>query len=187
MMKRIAFIFVLFLSASLFAKKSGVLLCPSGTVLYTDKGDGSVEAVLKVEEGTFVEVESSEPKFFTLVTQNNHTYYDIPFYKVIFDNKEYFVVNLQLAFGEKLSHVTENTTIFNKPRISAFSKYLIYENTLVVAGKTLKHAGHKFTEIQFFDVNSGFCIRTAYILSGKLKDYSEDREPDHKIDFATEK
>ncbi len=192
-MKKATFAFLLFLSACAFAQTSGVLFCPGGNQLYTEKDDGCVECERQVEAVAFVEVESTEPEFFTLVTRYKRTYYDIPFYKVTFDNKKYFVRKEFLAFGENLCSVAQTTTLFQKPRISAFSGELILEDWPVVAGKTVEHARHSFTEIQYFALNSGNRVKTAYVLSDKLKEYSEayktEKSTDIKedFDFALEK
>ena len=182
MKKLFAYILILTLAASSFAKTKGFMLRPNGP-LREDKGNGGVEWATTVPEGTALEIESGEPVRLTLITEKER-FDDIEFYKVIYEKKTYYARASEIALGSvSLAVMLGDTTLFKKAAISSFLNAQIDKASLVAAGEKKEHAGISFTEIQYWS-SSASEIRKRYVFSDKVSKNPHDLEAVRIVDTA---
>ncbi len=181
MKKIFAYILILTLAASSFAKTKGFMLRPNGP-LREDKGNGGVEWATTVPEGTALEIESSEPVRLTLITEKEK-YEDIEFYKVTYEKKTYYARTSEVALGNEISVLLSDTTLFKKPAISSFLNAQIDKTSVVVSGEKKKHADIDFCEIQYWSGSAGE-IRTRYVFSDKVSKNQRDLEAVRIVETA---
>jgi len=171
-MKKIAITALMFImAASVFAKSTGVMLRPDGSVKV--KKEKGMEWAKAVPFGVQMEVLSEEPVVANYYWKGGHSENE-KWYKVKYDKKEYYVLTREFALGDKLAVLTENATLFTRPKLSTFRNAFLDKGSLVLAtGNTTTTNGITFAEITFFDTDAR-TLKTRWVHSPKISNETND-------------
>lgn len=169
-------------AASAFAE-TGMMLRADGSIKV--RSERGMEWADNLPFGTQLEVVDETPVEATYYWTGGHSAKPVPFYRVSWRGKDDYYVNAsEFAFGGTPAVVTEDATLFTKPRVSQFRNAYLDPGTLALAtGRTTSSGAANFSEITFFDTLDRL-LRTRWVQTSKLSTEANDVKAAQLVELA---
>lgn len=170
MKKYICVLLVLALSSVAFAKDKATMLRNNGPLRVANE-TGGVEWSITVSEGTELDLVSNAIVVKDLVMEKS-TIPNCKFYKVKYNNKEYYVNETEVVVGGKAGYIVNDATLFTKPTVSSFRNAVLEFGTFVVVLNNVTN-NVAYSEIAFYDTDEKV-VKTRYVQQSNITTSQND-------------